>query len=51
MATLIAIAVIAVVALYANDFFLDTQKTLTERVLPLESTSRQLSVTASLFIA
>ena len=51
LATLIAIAVIAVVALYANNFFLDTQKTLTERVLPLESTSRQLSVTASLFIA
>ena len=51
LATLIAIAVIAMVALYANDFFLDTQQTLIERVLPLESTSRQLSVTASLFIA
>mgnify|MGYP000647940802 CR=1 FL=1 len=51
LATLIAIAVIAVVALYANDFFLETQQKLTERVLPLESTSRQLSVSASLFIA
>ena len=51
IATLLAIAVIAVVALYANDFFLDTQQTLTERVLPLESTSRQLSVSAALFIA
>ena len=51
MATLIAIAVIAVVALFANNFFLNTQKKLTEQVLPLESTSRQLSVSAALFIA
>lgn len=51
VATLIAITVIALVALYANDFFLDTQEKLTEHVLPLESVSRQLSVSASLFLA
>jgi len=50
-ATLLAIAVIASVALYVNSFFFDAQQKLTEQVLPLESTSRQLSVSASLFIA
>ena len=50
-ATLLAIAVIASVALYVNSFFFDAQQKLTEHVLPLESTSRQLSVSASLFIA
>lgn len=51
LATIIAIVIIANVALYSNNFFFDAQKKLTEHVLPLESASRQLSVSASLFIA
>jgi diguanylate cyclase (GGDEF)-like protein/PAS domain S-box-containing protein len=51
LATLLAIVVISGVALYVNSFFFDAQQQLTKQVLPLESTSRQLTVSASLFIA
>jgi len=50
LATLITIAVIALVAFYTNNFFFATQQSLINSVLPLESASRQLSVTSAQFI-
>lgn len=51
LATLVAIAIISLVSLYSNEFFFDSQEILTEQVLPLESASRQLSVSATAFIS
>jgi diguanylate cyclase (GGDEF)-like protein/PAS domain S-box-containing protein len=50
LVSIIAISWIAIVALYTNNFFEDSQHQLTEHVLTLESEARQLAVTASSFV-
>lgn len=50
LATLLAIAMIAGIALYSNAIFTETQQTLTAQVLPLENASRQISSIAAAFI-
>lgn len=49
-ATILAIIIIASVAIYTNNFFSDTQHNLTEKVLPMEDASRQISAVAFSFI-
>lgn len=48
--TMVAIIIIAAVALYTNFFFSDTQKELTDTVLPMEDASRQISAVSVAFI-
>lgn len=50
LTTVLAIILIAAVAIYTNNFFSATQENLTEQVLPIENTSRQISSVASSFI-
>lgn len=50
LATVFAIIVIAVVAIYSNTSFTDTQNELTSHVLPMENASRKLSSVAASFI-
>jgi len=50
LATIFAILAIAIVALYSNRSFTNTQNELTSYVLPIENASRQLSSVAASFI-
>jgi diguanylate cyclase (GGDEF)-like protein/PAS domain S-box-containing protein len=50
LTTVLAIILIAVIAIYTNEFFSDTQDHLTEQVLPMENASRQIGSVASSFI-
>jgi len=48
--TVLAIAIIATVAIYTNYIFSITQQDVTEKVLPMEDASRQISAAAAAFI-
>jgi len=50
LATIVAIIVIALVSIYTNKFFSDTQSNLTENVLPMEDASRQINAVSFSFI-
>ncbi|NQZ54564.1 MAG: EAL domain-containing protein [Piscirickettsiaceae bacterium] len=50
VATVVAILTIASVAIYTNGLFSDTQRYMTEQVLPMENASRQISGIASAFV-
>jgi len=50
LATIVAIIVIALVSIYTNKFFSDTQDNLTDNVLPMEDASRKINAVSFSFI-
>lgn len=49
--TIVAIALIASLAIYSNEFFASTQQHFDQKILPIENASRQISAVVASFIA